>query len=325
MKDTKMDKLYDLQASADFYEQRYKDGYMVDWPEERKQRISEIVRGLNLPETGVALDFGCGNGVLTEIIRQALPAWKVCGTDLSHQAVNNARARFPACTFFLPSEAEQYNGKVDLVFSNHVIEHVYNLEEVFCEMDRYLKSAAGMLHFLPCGNVGSFEYRLCLLRKDGINSDLGNRFFYEDEGHVRRLSTTQFAELASTRGFKLSKEFYANQQEGAIDWITSSLPKLVWLMTSGHAAVDLRARVVLFKLRLWLMSLTLVSLPARIIQSISRKPRKGPLHQVLRILALPFYPLSIAVDTHLKQRAAAEWQSRRHEQSGSEMVLFFSR
>ncbi len=52
-------------------------------------------------------------------------------------------------------------------------------------MDGYLKPESSMLHFMPCGNEGSYEYNVCLLRSDGINTELENRFFFEDEGHVR--------------------------------------------------------------------------------------------------------------------------------------------
>lgn len=47
-----------------------------------EQRVFEIVRDLNLGRTGVALDFGCWNGV-TEVLRQALPEWVIYGCDIS--------------------------------------------------------------------------------------------------------------------------------------------------------------------------------------------------------------------------------------------------
>jgi 2-polyprenyl-3-methyl-5-hydroxy-6-metoxy-1,4-benzoquinol methylase len=70
METQKTTQLYDLQRSIDLYESRYEHGYSADV----KDRIFGIIRDLRLPEQGDALDFGCGNGVLTEVIRQALPS-----------------------------------------------------------------------------------------------------------------------------------------------------------------------------------------------------------------------------------------------------------
>src|SRR5262249_20699295 len=72
-----MSDLHDLQNSMAFYEARYQQGYMEDYSPEAKQRIFDVIRALDLPREGAALDFGCGNGVLTDIIRQALPNWKI--------------------------------------------------------------------------------------------------------------------------------------------------------------------------------------------------------------------------------------------------------
>ena len=53
------------------------------------------------------------------------------------------------------------------------------------------------------------------------------RFFFEDEGHVRRLDTEQMVRQLKPFGFSLVKENYANQYCGAIDWISRSGPGLV--------------------------------------------------------------------------------------------------
>ena len=88
MEDTNTSDLYDQSKSKTFYENRYISGYMETWPIEREERLLDVIAHLDLPVTGKALDFGCGNGVLTEVIRQALPSWKVYGTDISNKAIN---------------------------------------------------------------------------------------------------------------------------------------------------------------------------------------------------------------------------------------------
>ena len=198
MKAQKTSYLYDEKQSVEFYEDRYDQGYMDEHSIEKKRKVFEVIQDLQLPAKGEALDFGCGNGVLTEIIRQALPAWKIYGTDISKKAVYNAKLRYPDCTFIEANSPDLTQKKFDFVFTNHVFEHVFNLSEVFNQMNTYLKPKSSMLHFLPCGNEGSYEYNVCLLRKDGVNKELENRFFFEDEGHVRRLTTDEFCRLSQT-------------------------------------------------------------------------------------------------------------------------------
>ncbi|HVO76667.1 MAG TPA: class I SAM-dependent methyltransferase, partial [Candidatus Bathyarchaeia archaeon] len=221
-------RLYDRQASREYYEGRFAEGYMDAWPAATKRRIAELVHGLALADRGEALDFGCGNGVLTDVVRRALPpGWTVYGTDISATAIGNARNRYPSCTFFQSDEAGLAGKKFDLLFSHHVLEHVYDLERTVDDMNGRLKASSAMLHILPCGNAGSFEQRVCLLRMDGIDPGLQNRFFFEDEGHLRRLTTEQFAALWAKRGFVLVQERYTNQHFGAIDWISGRGPAFI--------------------------------------------------------------------------------------------------
>ena len=158
---------------------RKKRGYLIS------------LRKLDLPPRGEALDFGCGSGVFTELIREALSNYQVYGTDLSRKALDKARERYRQCTFFHTADADYKMKKFDLLFTHHVLEHVYDIHKVAGEIALYMKPASTMLHILPCGNEGSFEYNLCLLRKNGINAEKEGRFFFEDKGHVRRLKTVE--------------------------------------------------------------------------------------------------------------------------------------
>jgi SAM-dependent methyltransferase len=110
--------LYNKHASVDFNEERFAKGYLDEWPTERKRRIFELVRSAELTEAGQALDFGCGNGVLTEVVRQALPAtWSACGADISAVAIQNARSRYPQCSFFPANDDQLRSKKFDFLFT----------------------------------------------------------------------------------------------------------------------------------------------------------------------------------------------------------------
>ncbi|PLX99370.1 MAG: hypothetical protein C0623_09880 [Desulfuromonas sp.] len=311
--------------SKKFYDARYEQGYLREWPVERKARITEIIQSLDLPETGKALDFGCGNGVLTNIVLQALPGWTLFGTDISDEAVNNARKRFPECNFFKSHESVNYHDYFDFVFSNHVFEHVYDLEEVFSLMNGFMKPECFMFHILPCGNVGSYEHRICLLRNDGINPELGNRFFFEDEGHLRRLTTNQFEALCRPGNYKLEKEYYANQYFGAIEWITDSSSKFVRKFLDISNAKDAASKKQLMQERKRLLLINKLRSPARKIRKLLNKNDKKTRHYLLLFLISPLYLFSGPVDIYWKRKARQEWASNKSEKNGSEMYLFFVR
>ncbi len=327
METQKTAQLYDLERSIDFYESRYEHGYMEDYPAQVKERIFGIIRDLGLPERGEALDFGCGNGVLTDIIRQALPSWKVFGTDLSATAISNASARFPQCTFLERDDPRLEQHRFDFLFSNHVIEHVFDVDSILDQMDGALKARCFVLHILPCGNAGSYEYDLCRLRKDGINGALGNRFFFEDEGHLRRLTTDELRTLCESRGLRLQKGFYANQRHGAIEWLTNSDSSVRFLMslTDTSQAVDRSARFKLLQKRLFLIPIALCRLHAEICSRLLRNSIKGRAKTVMAALSLPFYVVTRMMDARVRQAAENEWRTRKFDPNGSEMALYFER
>jgi trans-aconitate methyltransferase len=129
----------------ELYDKRYDQGYNPLWPLFRKQRIFKLIQELNLPQTGKALDFGCGRGEFTEIIKQALPEWDICGVDLSSVAVEDAKKRCPDCSFLLLSELGSKNKDFDFIFSNHVLEHVEDLENTFSLLKKILKPDSSLL------------------------------------------------------------------------------------------------------------------------------------------------------------------------------------
>ncbi len=317
--------LYDEKRSIEFYEDRYEQGYMDEWPLEKKRKVFEVIQDLQLPVKGVALDFGCGNGVFTEIIRQALPSWKIYGTDISEKAIENAKIRYPECTFLKAGELDISQRKFNFIFTNHVFEHVFNLSEVFNQMNKYLKPKSSMLHFLPCGNRGSYEYNICLLRKDGINTEIENRFFFEEEGHLRRLTTDELSKLCQTKDFRLQKEFYSNQYYGAIDWITNSNFKFILMFSDISQAINKKARRKLKKERMHLLFIHALRQPAQIVKQLLTKKKKQFKHYILLLMALPFFAISYPIDKYWKRKAREEWDTMKSERNGSEMCLYFKR
>jgi len=322
----KDDLLLNKAEATKIYDKRYHEGYIEDWPVETKNRICEIIQNSNLPQKGKALDFGCGTGALTEILRSILPDWRIYGTDISKTAIEHAKIWFPKCVFFKLEDPDYREMKFDFVFSHHVFEHVYNLQEAFYQMINFLKPSSSMLHILPCGNEGSFEYNVCALRKDGIHRNMENRFFFEEvDGHVRRLTTENLREFSEQKGFHLEKEYYRNHYYGAIEWITNSHPKFVWTFTDGSSAINKSAKYQLIKLRYYLLPVTLLRLPAQVVEKYLLKRRKRIKHIMMFIAVLPFYIFSLPLHFFLKNKAKDEWIRKRTHRNGSEMSLLFKR
>lgn len=217
MSTTRTADLFDPDTAVRFYEARYSSGYMDEWPVAKKRRVFELVQQLGLPATGRALDFGCGNGVFTEVVRQALgPGWTVTGSEISTVALDNARRRFPACRFLHGEDPALQAEPFDFFFTHHVLEHVHDLTQVVALLDRFMAPTANGLHILPCGNEGSFQHEIALLRRDGIDPAMGNRFFMDEEGHVRRLRTRDLVAEYAALGYTLAAERYCVHDEGFV-------------------------------------------------------------------------------------------------------------
>jgi SAM-dependent methyltransferase len=314
--------LYCRAASIEFYENRYRNGYMDDWDVEVKKRSFGVIRNLDLPEIGAALDYGCGNGVLTQLLSVALPKWKIYGTDISSQAIANAEMRYPQFHFFVDEAQMQ---KFDLVFTHHVLEHVYDIDRTINHVQSFLKPNGHVLHVMPCGNEGSFEHCICSIRKDGIDGKLENRFFFEDEGHVRRMTTQRLSQLMSNYHFNLTKAFYRNQFWGGWKWITQGSSKeFIKKFADPTMARDKAAKRLLSRTRFKLLLSYYFQKPVLVFNRYRRIKRN--LKQ--QIIFIPLCFLSAIVSPYyfiLNSLANKEWLESREKTNGSEMFLFYKR
>jgi SAM-dependent methyltransferase len=281
---------------------------------------------LNLAKTGFALDFGCGNGVWGAVIKKALPNWKVFGTDISSQAISNAKRRFPHLNFFELTDERQFYGKFDFLFSHHVLEHVFDMNVTFNTIDKFLKPSASMLHILPCGNAGSFENRLGILTKDGIDKQTG-RLFYEDLGHIRRLDTRQMNILAAKHGFTLSTAFYSHHYWAAIQGITAGTPQFILKITNCKRAKDEESQVELKKLRNDLLRINILRLPTMSFERLkqTRQRHYTMPSKIMDLFLASFLLFSYSTNSSITLKAEKEWDLCKSKENGGEMYLYYSR
>jgi ubiquinone/menaquinone biosynthesis C-methylase UbiE len=312
-----MKNLKEINNSREFYDDRYLKGYMEEWPTDKKKKIYEIIKKLSLPEKGEALDFGCGNGIFTIILKECLPNWTVYGCDLSSVAIRNAQNKIKNCTFFINGDPSQKDKKFDLIFSHHVLEHVFDIEEISKQITNLSKEKSYMLHILPCGNPNSFEWKICNLRENGIEKDKENRFFYEDPGHVRRMTTKSCAEVFNKFGFILSQGYYTNQYHGAINWITRVNPLIMISMFNPLKGKDLLSKIKLLFFLIKNSFISCLRMPYIIYKKFDKK--------IIKVIFFIPAIFSKYVDNYMINKSDREWSKLRERENGSEMFLFFKK
>lgn len=322
-----VDALKDLQTAQDFYDNRYQSGYMEDddWPPQKLQRVADLIGELPLPKSGRVLDYGCGTGVFTAVLKKALPGWQIVGTDVSTQALKRAQARLPDCTFIDLATCESKQHEFDLVFSHHVLEHVSDLPHSAGILEKVLTPAGSMLHILPCGNPGSLAHRICKNVRNGIDPARGNRYFFEEVGHLRRLSTDDLVSLWKKDGLGLERAYYAEQFVGAVNAVTQFDLGFVQAFADPGLAATPQAARSLRAVRFALSAIWLMRKPAAVVRYKLRFGCRNLRDYAMLTVGAIAYPFSAGVEWLLRELSAREWIKRRRESGGSEMYVHLTR
>lgn len=290
------------------YDEWYSAEYMDDWPTQKKNRVFDLIKNMELPLNGNAIDFGCGQGVFTAIIKKALPNWNIYGTDISKVAISKASLKNPMCKFIIYDDLKELDVKFDFIFSHHVLEHVIDLSLCLDQINQLASAKTFMLHILPCGNKGSLEYKLCSYVLNGIQSDAQGRFFFEENLHLRRLNSNNLISLFKKYEFRIAKQFYSNQYFGALMWISRMPKDFVFNVTNYHKSKNTKAYLALLYYRFifYLMY---------ILQRPFFKPHKN----------IVLYFISSLIKNTLDSLSNLEWRYVKQNMRGSEMYLFFKR
>jgi 2-polyprenyl-3-methyl-5-hydroxy-6-metoxy-1,4-benzoquinol methylase len=102
-------------------------------------------------QRGWALDYACGSGYGTEILREA--GYRAYGVDINEEAIAYAKKHFPACDFALKDFADIGTppGEYDLITLFEAIEHLGLQEGKECikTLGRYLNENGVMVISLP--------------------------------------------------------------------------------------------------------------------------------------------------------------------------------
>jgi ubiquinone/menaquinone biosynthesis C-methylase UbiE len=120
----------------------------ADFAEPHARCIELLQHSLpNLPQSGAALDLGCGSGDVTLRLARALPDWSVDGLDGSsamlhfgYEAVEQASlsAQITLHQAYLP-DGEAPRAHYDLIFSNSLLHHLANPMVLWQSVHRWAK------------------------------------------------------------------------------------------------------------------------------------------------------------------------------------------
>lgn len=309
-----------------FYENRYVGNYMDEWDNVKKNRIVELIKGMNLPDKGNLLDFGCGTGVFTILFKKILPKWNIYGCDVSKNAIDKAKQKKAQCYFFVQdlNIIQDYINKFDFIYSHHVLEHVFNIEDTILMISNYCKKGANVFHILPCGNSDSFEHRICKLVKNGVD-EVSGRFFYEDIGHLRRLRSSQLNIMHQEIKLEIVKEWFALQYYGAFRWIIESGKPFINELTSLNNALDDCSRGKLKRIRIKMLRMHQGYMESKQMKNInifSSKVLKdifqNPLKYIKKVYKVWLY-------TYYFKMSKIEWMMKKRKKNGSEMYLLYKK
>lgn len=117
----------------------YKAQKLFEWfPEYRNHAIS-------------ILDFGCGDGLMTELVHKVFPLAKVSGIDPSAKSIDEAQKSFtkPHFAWFDGARAPFNNQSMDLIFAAGVFHHIPFDQHQACinEIFRMLKPGGRLVLF----------------------------------------------------------------------------------------------------------------------------------------------------------------------------------
>ena len=298
---------------ADYYDQRFEADYMNGWDDHVATKVQAFFKQLadksGLP-LGTYLDFGCGQGALTSVLESVHPTGDVAGCDVSSVALQKAAAHNSEIAFTL-WQSSQMKKSYDLIFSHHVLEHVLNLEETLDELIDMSTQTGLHCHILPCGNPGSLEWKVANATRDGFEAE--GRFFFEEDGHLRRLTSDQLVSLYEARGYRLVFSQFTNQHYGAFKWIHELGPAFICKFANPKRGKSWAIATWLYALRLRLLLLC----QSRCL--INNRPTSR-----VKSFLYPFVlPMAKSYLNHFYRLLSKEAAKRIGESNGSEMLLCF--
>ncbi len=152
------------------------------------------------PQGKEILDFGCGNGQITENLVGNNNIW---GLDISPSLVEEAKTKgINAQVLDVDREKLPFpSDSFDLVYAFDVFEHIFKLDDVLEELHRVTQKTGLLIVTVPVLKPGTIEDNISFHR--GIIADLGkdDSPFADMEPEIGLRTFSDWVEIFSSHGF----------------------------------------------------------------------------------------------------------------------------
>jgi trans-aconitate methyltransferase len=191
----------------------------------------ELIARLDLRGSEAILDVGCGDGRVTAVFAETVPAGSVLGVDSSRVFIDYARAHFPAGQYpnlrFEQMDARELTSDrpFDLIFSNAVLHWVEDHRAFLAGCRRLLKPGGRLV--ISCGGAGNAADMAVVMdalmadpRWAGSFTDFQEiYYFYSPEQYREWLPE---AGLTATRLELVAKDMVHDGREGLMGWLRTT-------------------------------------------------------------------------------------------------------
>lgn len=194
--------VYDDRYTAGSYRERL-TGHEIA----RSQALGHFVtRVLQIADARTVLDYGAGIGLYLPVCKRLFPSATLAFCDVSPTARERFAAKYPrhADEYRLVQAegAEFSEGAFDVIVSVEVMEHVPDLAAYMRDVFRLLKPGGTFVWTTPCANAWSIEQVLARVTRQIDSTAEGyRRWRWEDETHLRRLTSAEAAAALRQHGF----------------------------------------------------------------------------------------------------------------------------
>jgi SAM-dependent methyltransferase len=218
----------------------------------RAIELGHLLMSRSLPPEGRGVDLGCGDGAITELIRDAMGArWDLVGVDPDPRelALAAGRGLYEQLAQAEGSALPAADGAFDFVFSNSVLEHVPSLEPTLAEVGRVLKAGGAFVFTVPSEffpqNLGSPGF-LGAFVTGSRDSQAYRREIDRRLQHLRYWSLDQWRSALTGAGLEiLEASYYMSRREtrrwAALSNATAGL--LVRVMGRGARPIEIQRRL----------------------------------------------------------------------------------
>lgn len=187
------------------------------------KRIIKELKKCSIKNEGVILDCGCGNGKIAKYFSSQFKSGKVFGIDISLEQLKIAKKdgnMVLAADLDKKQKLPFKDNCLDLVFCNHVIEHLLDPDHLLDEIYRVLKRDGALVLTTP--NLAAWYNRIALLlgfqphfTEVSLRHNVGKLYYGTLKtdshaalgGHIRIFTYTAIKRLLEIHGFLMKASF----------------------------------------------------------------------------------------------------------------------